>query len=332
MQRSFYSSGYLSNGNLSRSVYNEQNSSPIRNTGLNYSSSFLRELEKHHDRSIQIANDRLKSQELQHERNLESLRAQISSLKQQLDHNDRSYQREEVRLEEDYNYRLNILSREAEIKLRPIQAQIAEYEKNIERATLSQNSEICELNKSIQDLAQENQSIKPRIEVLKSELDNLHKQLYQETQQEISALDQEKKSLTRNHHSDLETFTENHRRTISTLHSAISTREDKIESLQQDLASQKRILNELIFSSEDEIRRLEDSLQSARSMLNRQEREIGQIHSITTEAKKESKVLNNEKTTMESDISRTRKENEYLKQEIKRLERLVYGKGSPRRS
>ncbi|OMJ84898.1 hypothetical protein SteCoe_13880 [Stentor coeruleus] len=67
-------------------------------------------------------------------------------------------------------------------------------------------------------------------------------------------------------------------------------------------------------------------------MLNRQEREITQIHSSTSEAKKETKVLNNEKTTMESDILRTKKENEYLKQEIKRLERLVYGKGSPRRS
>ena len=133
MQSSFYSSGYLSDGSLGRSGFSDQYESPTRSQIRGNSSSFYSELEKHHDRSLQIANDRLKSQEIQHERNLESLRSQIVSLKQQLEHNEKSSSRELTRTEEDYTYRINILSREADIRLRPIIAQINEYEKDIER-------------------------------------------------------------------------------------------------------------------------------------------------------------------------------------------------------
>ena len=55
------------------------------------------------------------------------------------------------------------------------------------------------------------------------------------------------------------------------------------------------------------------------------------IHSAMNEAKKEAKVLQNEKSSMETDIVSAKKENSYFKTEIKRLERLVYGKGSPRK-
>jgi chromosome segregation ATPase len=325
MQRSFYSSGYLSNGNISRESY----SSPTRSG--QYSSTFLRELEKHHDRSIQIANDRLKSQELQHERNLDNLRSQISSLKQQLEHNERSYTREEQRLEEDYNYRLNILQRESDLKTRPVLTQIAEYEKNIERATLSHNSELRELTRAVQELKQENLSLRPRVEVLKAELDTLKNKLYKESQQELALIEQEKKEITRNHHIELEAISESHRKSVSGLHRVLDTRDSRIEELQKELAAKKQGLNELILNSESEIRRLEEGLQTARLTLNKQEREMMTIHSAMNEAKKEAKVLQNEKTAMESDIGSTKKENEYFKTEIKRLERLVYGKGSPRR-
>ena len=325
MQRSFYSSGYLSNENVSRESY----SSPTRSG--QYSSTFLRELEKHHDRSVQIANDRLKAQEIQHERNLDNLRSQILSLKQQLEHNDRSCAREEQRHEEDYNYRVNILQRESDLKTRPVLAQIAEYEKNIERSTLNHNSELRELTRSIQDLKQENISLKPKVEMLKDELEVLKTKLYKESQQELALLDQEKKEVTRKHHIELEGMTENHRKSVSNLHKILDTRESRIEDLQKELINNKQALNDLILNSENEIRRLEESLQKARLTLNKQEREMMTIHSAMNEAKKEAKVLQNEKTAMESDINSTKKESEYLKTEIKRLERLVYGKGSPRK-
>lgn len=326
MQRSFYSSGYLSNGNISHESY-----SPTRTSPGGYSSTFLRELEKHHDRSVQIANDRFKSQSLQHERNLENLRSQISSLRQQLEHNERSYNREECRLEEDHNYRLNILQRETELNARPVLAQIAEFEKNIERATLTHNSEIREITRNIQDLRQENQSLRPKVEMLKTELENLKTKLVQESQNELAALDREKKDVTRGHHIELEQMTEGHRKNVANLHKVLDTRENRIEELQRELVVNKKALNELILNSEGEIRRLEEGLQQARLTLNKQEREMMQIHSAMNEAKKEAKILNNEKSSMESDITNTKKENEYLKQEIKRLDRLVYGKGSPRR-
>ena len=326
MQRSFYSSGYLSNGNLSHDSY-----SPTRTSPGQYSSTFLRELEKHHDRSVQIANDRFKSQSLQHERNLENLRGQIAGLKQQLEHNERSSTREECRLEEDHNYRLNILQRETELNLRPVQAQIAEYEKNIERAKLTHNSEIREINRNVQDLRQENQGLRPKVELLRSELETLKNKLVQESQNELAALEREKKDVTRNHHVDLEQMTEEHRKGVASLHKVLDSREQRIEDLQRELAGNKRALNELILNSEAEIRRLEEGLQQARLTLNKQEREMKTIHSAMNEAKKEAKILSNEKSSMESDITSTKKENEYFKQEIKRLDRLVYGKGSPRR-
>jgi chromosome segregation ATPase len=331
MQRSIYSSGYLSNGNLGRS-YTSEVHSPTRSQGVGYSSSFLKELEKHHDRSLQIANDRMKSQEIQHERNIESLKSQINGLKQQLENNDKAFQREEARLEEDYNYRLNMISRESDIKLRPIIAQINEYEKDIERTSLSYNSEFREISKAIHDLKSENSNLRPKIEVLNSELEKLNVKFYEDSQQELNLLDKEKKNLTRSHQSELEILTESHRRNINNLHQTISAREEKIEALQNQLNVQKKSLNDLIYNSNEEIRRLEDSLQSARNLLNKQERDINQIQSVLSEAKKETRVLQNERISMESDINTTKKENEYLKQEIKRLEKLVYGRGSPKRS
>ena len=329
MQRSLYSSGYLSNGALGRTQ--SENYSPTRTQSNNYSSSFMRELEKHHDRSVQIANDRLKSQEIQHERNLESLRSQISNLKQQIEHNDKSFQREDIRLEEDYNYRLNILARESDIKLRPIIAQINEYEKDIERSTLSHNSELREMSKSIQELKQENQLMKPKIEVLNKELEKVSKKLYEESQSELAAIEQEKKTLTRKHHSEMELLSENHRRNVNHSHHLIDSREEKIEELQKELSYLKNSLSDLIYNSNDEIRKLEENLQNARNLLNKQEKDMSSIHLSMNDAKKESKILQNERISMESDITTTKKENEYLKQEIKRLERLVYGKGSPKR-
>ena len=331
MQRSQYSFSYLSNGNNLR-PFTSDSYSPQRNQNSSYSSSFIRELEKHHERSLQIANDRIKSQETQHDRNLESLKSQISSLKQQLEHNDRSFQREEVRLEEDFNYRLNILSRESDIKLRPILAQINEYEKDIERSTLSYNSELREISKASQDLKQENFSLKPKIEALQAELSSLNKKLYEDSQQELDTLEREKKSIIKDYHEELEQIAENHRRSVYNLHQSISLKEEKIDNLSNELSFQKKNLSDLIYNSNEEIRRLEDDLQSARTLLSKQERDMSQIHSVMNEAKKEAKVLQNEKTSMEADIVRTKKENEFLKQEIKRLERLVYGKGSPRKN
>ena len=330
MQRSLYASGYSPNGNLGRSSYPDTYS-PTRSKGQNYSSSFISELEKHHDRSLQIANDRLKSQEIQHDRNIESLRSQISSLRQQLEHNEKGAQREETRLEEDFSYRLNILSRESEAKLRPILAQINDCEKDIERSSLSNNSELRNITKSIQDLKQENHSLRPKIEVLNAEVEKLRKRLYEDSQQELAALEKEKSAITRAHHSELEQSSEGHRRNVNSLHSAIDNREGKIEELQRELGYQKKTLSDLIYDSNDEIRSLEENLQSARNLLSRQERDMSSIHMSMNEAKKEMKILNNEKLTMDADIDTTKQENEYLKQEIKRLERLVYGKGSPRR-
>lgn len=324
-----YSSQYSPNGNLSRST--SHNYSPTRSQVQTYSSSFLTELEKHHERSIQIAKDRLKSQEVQHERNLESLRSQISSLKQQLEHNEKGSSREELRLEEDYNYRINMLARESDVKLRPILAQINETEKEIERATLANNSELRNYTKGIQDLKQENGLLKPKIELLMAEAEKLRKRLYEDSQQELISLDKEKQMITRAHHLELEKTSENHRRNINSLHLGTSVREEKIEDLQKELGIQKKSLSELIYDSNNEIRSLEDALQSARNLLSRQERDMSTVHLSMNEAKKEAKVLQNEKVSMEADIETTRQENDYLKQEITRLERLVYGKGSPRR-
>ena len=60
MQRSQYSFSYLSNGNNLR-PFTSDSYSPQRNQNSSYSSSFIRELEKHHERSLQIANDRIKT-------------------------------------------------------------------------------------------------------------------------------------------------------------------------------------------------------------------------------------------------------------------------------
>ena len=124
MQRSLYLTGYLNNENLNSESFYSPNRSGMK------SYNFLRELEKHHDRSVQIADDRFKAQEIQHERNLENLRNQVLGSKQQLELNDRTGTREEQRLEEDYKYRLNLLQRECDLRTRPVLAQIAEYEKN----------------------------------------------------------------------------------------------------------------------------------------------------------------------------------------------------------
>ena len=325
MQRSLYSSGYLANENLSRATY----LSPSRSG--QYSSNFLRELEKHHDRSAQIADDRLRAQEVQHERNLDNLRNQILGLKQQLELNDRTGLREAQRLEEDYNYRLNILQRESDLRTRPVLVQIAEYERNVERSALSHNSDLRELTRSVQDLRQENLSLKAKVDPLRAELEALKVKLYKESQQELASLEQEKKDLTRKHQVDLEDMTQHHRKAVSGLHGLLDSRETRVEGLQKDLIGSKQSLNTLILNSESEIRRLEEGLQKARLTLNKQERDMMSIHSAMNEAKKEAKVLLNEKSSMESDISSTRKENEYFKAEIKRLDRLVYGKGSPRK-
>ena len=331
MQRSLYSSGYLSNGNLGRSSY-QDSYSPPRSSFQPYSSSFINELNKHQDRSLQIANDRLKAQEIQHGRNAESLRSQISSLRQQLEHTEKGAKREETRLEEDLNYRLNILSRESEAKLRPILAQINDCEKEIERSTLSNHSELRNISNGILELRQENQSLRPKIEILKEEVEKLRKRLYEDSRQELAALEKEKSMITRGYHTEMEQSSERHRRSVNSLNSAIDGREEKIEEMQRGLEYRKKTISDLIYDSNDEIKRLEENVQNTRNLLRRQERDISSIHLSMNEAKKEMKVLGNEKLTMDADIITTRKENEYLKQEIKRLERLVYGKGSPKRS
>ena len=140
-----------------------------------------------------------------------------------------------------------------------------------------------------------------------------------------------KKSNIRSHHSELEKYSDVHRRNVSSLHQMISDREVKIDQLQEELVNGKNSLNELIFNSNDEISRLEEALQDTRILLNKQEKDISQVHYSLNEARKESKILQNEKISMESEINNTKKENEFIKHEIGRLERLVYGKRSPKK-
>lgn len=271
-----------------------------------------------------------------YERNTQSLRSEILSLRQQIDLANQTHLRETNRIREDYEYKLSSAMKEKEESNSILKQRFNELQNFLESETtrtadlrqevsstkLRHSDEVSRLNKKIIEATQE-------LERVKSEL-------YTITRKEINSLQRDKEDLEKRHTLELDLNRETNHKKIQDLQREISMQEQKIQSLEYEVADLRRELANRTEGAQKDIFNLQETLEHTRRYAEVQEQDLDRMRQTREEARKENRLMSREMASMEYEFERVKSENNKMREEIPKLEKIVYGRtmkknGSPKK-
>lgn len=289
------------------------------------------EIKSNYDRALRTSNERLSIQDIQQRRSLDILRANIKDLEHQGQNNEENHEIEKSRLKREYDIKIENLIRDLDEQTRLKTIKLHDIDYTIEREQKAWEMQKREMSIHSQKLNEEIEDLNSRTIRNNEEISYIKKQI-ETTQNEAHGLEREKKFAIERHENNKNNAIERHQRGIRDMNIKISEYEERIRGLEIEIDSTRK---QIIHESQNaalNIRDLEDKLETSRNTLRVQMQDIARLKSSRDEAKTECQILSNEASMMEFQISKTQRENVSLREEIARLERLVYGnKGSPKK-
>ena len=275
---------------------------------------------------MRLAQERLRDQEYQHERTLTQLRGQVAALRHQIDMLNQEHQTEARRIREEHEARMRSIKAEKEQELAALQRRLDETMYSVQRANDDADKEREEIELQCRRLNDENAQLRSQVSAVASELEYMKTQVYEKTKSQIESLEREKQGLSDQHQARMRAMDSEQRTIVDSLHETISNKEGIIRKLEAELHGLRSELTQKNELADRDIYNLEQTLVSTKHMLDNQRDEHERLKATRDEAKHENRVLASEANMLQLEVSKTRRENEHLKDEIGRLEKLVYGR------
>lgn len=265
-------------------------------------------------------------QESLYERNTQSLRSEILSLRQQIDLANQTHLRETHRIREDYEYKLNSVMREKEESNTILKKRLNELQNFLEAETTRTADLRQELSSIKLKHSEEVSRMNKRIIEATQELDRVKSELYTTTRDEINALQSDKEELEKRYTLEIDINRETNQKKIQDLQREITMQEQKIQSLEYEVADLRRELAHRTESAQKDIANLQETLEHTRRYAEVQEQDLDRMRQAREAARKENRSLSREMATMEYEFERVKTENNKMREEIPKLERIVYGR------
>mmetsp|Transcript_11278 Transcript_11278/g.22198 ORF Transcript_11278/g.22198 Transcript_11278/m.22198 type:complete len:322 (+) Transcript_11278:544-1509(+) len=292
-----------------------------------YSAQFVNDIERQHKEALIGVGDKKASMERNHSRITESLKKQLDALKQQSDFNATAQLRESNALREEFEIRIQAMSREQDAIERNLREQLTQVQNGTEDARM-RNSRLKqeELEERLKN-EEEISCLHGRVRSLHQEKERLRIDVIDSGRLEIERLEQYQEELKEKHTEAMRYMREGFTESMQDFREKIEEKHRQIKRTEQELNDSRRELILKSESTERELQLMQSSLREVRQIMETQEAELQRLKSQHDEAVKEGMIFKKEAALLTNEVGRVRRDNKELTEEVKRLEKLVYGKG-----
>lgn len=249
--------------------------------------------------------DRLRRQEENADSIIDALKGQIALLRKQLEANDTNHRRE-----------VESICKEDEARVQQLQLTIHTLD-----AQLSQQTSLrmeCEAELG---------GLQEAVRRAQSELDGLRSSRTALSQAETQRMMERNQELSDLHRLDLETI-RRLQMEIAAFHREIEVKDRAIEDLRETVNLLKEENSVEAMEKEEEMRKVKREFGELQKALKAQRSEYERVSTLQTRWEREWRDWQQEQDLRDSESKRLRHENGELQQQVARLEKLVYGRGS----
>ncbi|CAG9317346.1 unnamed protein product [Blepharisma stoltei] len=261
----------------------------------------------------------------------EALKSQVESLRHQIDLVTKVHAADlkstraalDKKIDAAYNDKELSLSHQSD-KLNELQqALISERERStklrieFQETKLSNDQEIANLHEKIRRI--------------KIEIQNANEDFHKHLKPQLQAMKEEEYKLSESHKDYLESLSSEHSQMLEKLKTQSATILQNIQSLQMEKEELKRKLAIKEGCGTKDIEILNEAVKSTRHVVELQETSIKRLKFACDEINEEKTALDREQRLLEEREYILKHENAGMRETIERLERMIYGKKSPRK-
>lgn len=303
---------------------------PLGSPRAPISGSLLVDVQRQHDRTLDQVYTRMELGDRAYQAETASLQAQVSSLRQQLDLAAVSHARdvESLRKEYEEKIRSETISKETAVTALTAKAQETQH------STALESDRCAQLRREIIEEKERQGEVIGKLQTeqrsIQQELAYYQDQKLPSLQAELARLHDERERLEEDGNRAIALSREQHNRLITDLQTQIEAREARVRSLEYESADLRHQIKVKSEAYARDIATLQETLQSTKDVIDTQERNIARLRLERTEARQDSKELAREVATFHREVTQAKSEHLSLKSDTRKLERLVYGKGSRR--
>lgn len=294
------------------------------------SGSLLADVQRQHERTLDQVYTRMELGDHAYQAEAASLQAQVSSLRQQLDLAAISHSRDVEALRKEYEEKIRTETISKETAVTALAAKTHETQ----HASALESDRCAQLRREIIEEKERHSEIIGKLQTeqrsIQQELAYYQDEKLPSLQAELARLHEERQRLEEDSSRSIAISREQHNRLITDLQAQLEAKEARVRNLEYeaaDLRHQIKVKNEAYAR---DIATLQDTLQSTKDVIDTQERNITRLRQERTEARQDSKELAREVTSFQREVTQAKTEHLSLKSDTRKLERLVYGKGSRR--
>jgi len=294
------------------------------------SGSLLVDVQRQHDRTLDQVYTRMELGDRAYQVEAASLQAQVSSLRQQLDLAALAHARDVEALRKEYEekIRTETISKETAVTALTAKAQETQHASALESDRCAQiRREIIEEKERQSEVIGKLQTEQRSIQ---QELAYYQDQKLPSLQAELARLHEERERLEEDGSRAIAMAREQHSRLITDLQAQLEAKEARVRSLEYEAADLRHQIKVKSEAYARDIATLQETLLSTKDVIDTQERNIARLRQERTEARQDSKELAREVSAFHREVTQAKSEHLSLKSDTRKLERLVYGKGSRR--
>jgi chromosome segregation ATPase len=292
-----------------------------------YSAKFVETIERQHQDALHGITDKRLSLDRTHSRVTESLKKQLDTLRQQADLNAQTQLREANVLREAFEIKLQGISREQEGVERSLREKLAQVQSRAE--------EVRDRNSFLkQEELEERLRHEEEIGLLQGKTrDLLHEKAHLKTdvveagKLEIERLEQLHEDLKVRHAELIRSIRADFHEGMQSLRLKIEDTHRAIKRTEHELNECRREHNLIAETTERDLQQMQSHLREVRQGIEGKEQELYRVKTQHDDAVKEGMIFKKETALLTSEVNRVRRENLDLIEELRRLEKLVYGKG-----
>lgn len=298
---------------------------PCDNFG--YSSQFVSNAESAHKEALCSIVDKKTDMLRSFATATETLRMQLDTLMQQADLTDQAHLQEINAQREVFDVKMHGLAREREITERSLNLRLKHVQSGADEArainSRLKQEEGEERLKHDHELA----GLNAKLRSLHQERDSLQIDTIEAGRQEVARLQQHHADLTYKHPESIRYMREAVSECMQGHRLTIEERQRQIKQVEQDLHNFKRQYQLQYESAEHGLQTVKSQLRETRQVVAAQEVELQRLQGQHDDAIEEGWLLKKEATLLTNEVIRVTQENKDLIEELKRMEKLVYGKG-----
>mmetsp|Transcript_1878 Transcript_1878/g.4044 ORF Transcript_1878/g.4044 Transcript_1878/m.4044 type:complete len:370 (+) Transcript_1878:7550-8659(+) len=296
-----------------------------------YSSDFVNQLEKQHDSAMSTLYDKVRIQEDNHARVTESLHKQIAALREQVEISGQAHYKEVRRLKEDFETKLLEAIREKDSTEHNLRSRLQELSQALEGERSKASHYKHELIATKGSSTDEITKLQNQLRSLQAESERAKKLHFDSAKRDHETIERERQAARTEKETLIEEFKRQYDAQVTELKLRLESKDALLINLEQELNDARRQLSSRSESSARDLVTLQETLRSTRKVLEIQEQDLERLKRDREESRKESKLMSKEGAVLEHELALTRRENQELKGQNKRMQKIVYGR-SPRKS